>query len=83
MEHLKDGSKDKATLLAALGNEKATEHQVKEAISVLERIGSIEYARTEAMRYAAEAKQKLECLKPSHEKDVLAAFVDFAVGREA
>ncbi len=32
MEHLKEGSKDKATLLAALGNEKATDVQVSAAI---------------------------------------------------
>ena len=83
MEHLKEGSKEKTTLLAALGNENATDAQVKDAIGVLEKIGSIEYARTEALRYGAEAKQKLECLKPSKEKDILAAFVDFAVGREA
>jgi geranylgeranyl pyrophosphate synthase len=83
MEHLKEGSKDKATLLAALGNENATDAQVKDAIGVLEKIGSIEYARSEALRYAAASKQKLECLKPSHEKDILAAIVDFAVGRDA
>jgi geranylgeranyl diphosphate synthase type I len=83
MEHLKEGSKEKATLLAALGNGKATDVQVNDAIGVLERTGSIEYARTEALRYASEAKQKLDCLKPSREKEVLGAFVDFAVGREA
>jgi geranylgeranyl diphosphate synthase type I len=82
MEHLKEG-KEKATLLAALGNDKASDVQVKDAIGVLEKIGSIEFARTEALRYAAEAKQKLNCLEPSREKDVLAALVDFAVGREA
>ena len=83
MEHLAEGSKDKKILLAALGNEKATDAQVSEAIRVLEKTGSIEYVHTEALRYAAEAKQKLDCLKPSREKDILAAFVDFAVGREA
>ena len=83
MEHLKEGSKDKSKLLAALGNEKATDVQVKDAIGVLEKIGSIEYARTEALRYATESKQKLDCLKPSREKEVLAALVDFAVGRDA
>ncbi len=83
MEHLKDGSKDKATLLAALGNEKATEHQVKEAISVLERdrFHRVCPHRGHALRGRGQAEAGMP--EPSHEKDVLAAFVDFAVGREA
>ena len=69
-------------LLEVLGNEEASDAEVVEAISILDEVGSIEYARQEALRYAAEAKRRLDCIPDGEEKEFLLALVDYAVGRE-
>lgn len=74
--------KRKHVLTDALGNEKATDEQVKAAIKLLEDIGSIEHARQFALDYAKRAKDLLSCLKDSEEKEMLREMVDYAVGRE-
>ncbi|HQN75267.1 MAG TPA: polyprenyl synthetase family protein [Methanomassiliicoccales archaeon] len=72
----------KHVLTDALGNEKATDEQVRAAIKLLEDIGSIENARQFALDYAKRAKDLLSCLKDSEEKEMLREMVDYAVGRE-
>ncbi len=71
----------RATLLEALGNEDATMEQIKAATQVLEDCGSIDYARETAHRHADQGKKHLEVLRPSPEKDFLAAVIDYAVNR--
>jgi geranylgeranyl diphosphate synthase type I len=82
LERLKRPSKDRDTLLAALGNEKATADEVKEAIAVLERTGSIDFVTGQAQEFASEAKKLLACLSDSEEKRMLTALIDYAVGRD-
>ena len=72
----------KHVLTDALGNEKATDEQVRAAIKLLEDIGSIENARQFALDYAKRAKDLLSCLRGSEEKEMLREMVDYAVGRE-
>ena len=74
--------KRKHVLTDALGNETASDEQVKAAIKLLEDIGSIEHARQFALDYAKRAKDLLSCLKDSDEKEMLREMVDYAVGRE-
>ena len=69
-------------LLKILGDQDAGDAEVNEAIALLERTGSIEHARQEALGYAADAKDKLKCIKDCPEKEFLTALVDYAVGRE-
>lgn len=69
-------------LMKALGNDKATPEEIKEAIDVLEDCGAIDHARKTAADYAAKAKQQLECLPPTPEREFLSGLVDFAVGRK-
>ncbi|MDD1767510.1 MAG: polyprenyl synthetase family protein [Methanomassiliicoccales archaeon] len=71
----------KEALLAALGNENATQEEVTRAIDVLKQLGSIDYASKIAIDYAEKAKRSLRCLKNSREKEFLSSLVDFAVGR--
>jgi len=79
---LSENDPRRQTLLAALGNAKATPQQVQEAIKALEDSGSIEHARRLALDHAAEGKKKLEVLAPSKEREFLAALIDYAVGRK-
>jgi geranylgeranyl diphosphate synthase type I len=83
MEQLGDkGRKEKKGVLRALGNDQATEAEVKKVIDLFRELGSIEYAKQRTLQYAAEAKAKLACIEDSREKDLLEQLVDFAVGRK-
>jgi geranylgeranyl diphosphate synthase type I len=82
LERLTRPSKDRETLLAALGNEHATDEEVKEAIAVLERTGSIDFVTEQAQLYASDSKKLLACLPDSEEKQMLSTLIDYAVGRD-
>jgi geranylgeranyl diphosphate synthase, type I len=82
MEILKRPSKDRDILLAALGNEDATDEEVHEAIEVLRRTGSIDFVSTKAKEYTTEAKRLLQCLPECKEKQMLAQLIDYSVGRD-
>lgn len=72
----------KAALLRALGNEGATEAELREAIEALKREGAIDYALRKAGELIAEAKFKLDVLPDSGAKRILSELADFAVERE-
>jgi len=76
------GRRKSAKALKAFGNAKATEAEVKKAIELFESTGSLKHAKDIALDYAARAKEKLDCLPESKDKQFLAALVDFSVGRE-
>jgi geranylgeranyl diphosphate synthase type I len=75
------GRKEKAAILKALGNEKATDAQVRRVIDLFEELGSVDHARNIAVEYAAKAKKRLASLPESKDKRFLMTLVDFAVGR--
>ncbi len=72
----------RAKLMKALGNDKATPEEIKQAIEVLEDCGAVDHARKTAAEYAVKAKEQLECLPPSLEREFLSGVIDFAVGRK-
>jgi geranylgeranyl diphosphate synthase type I len=76
------GRKRNVRTLNALGNEKATDEEVKRVIQLFKDIGSLDYAKSIALEYSEEAKARLACLKPSKDRDFLREIVDFSVGRE-
>jgi len=76
------GDPRRGRLMKALGNDKATPEEIKDAISVLEDCGAIDFARKTAADYAAQAKAQLECLPQSAERELLSGVIDFAVGRK-
>lgn len=84
LDALEKLEKDKRrhVLTDALGNETASDEQVKAAIKLLDDLGSIERARQFALDYAKRAKDLLSCLSDSEEKEMLRELVDYAVGRE-
>lgn len=71
------------TLLRALGNQKATDAEIKAAIQVLRDAGSIDHISSLAKKMAKEANEKLSCLKDSDEKRALAALAEYSVARES
>jgi len=76
------GKKKKAKVLKALGNEKATDAEVGACIDLFREVGSLDFAKEKALEYAQGAKERLDCLRDSKEKEFLRAVVDFSVGRE-
>jgi geranylgeranyl diphosphate synthase type I len=74
--------KDRRTLLRVLGNREAPDEEIKAAIGVLERSGSVEYASKKAEKLSLEAKSRLKVLSESDAKEVLLRVADFVVQRE-
>jgi geranylgeranyl diphosphate synthase type I len=73
---------DRKRFLSVLGNENASTEEVNSAIALLEKAGSINYAKTMAFNFAAEAKKRLDVLPQSEHKEILNDFVDFMVKRD-
>ncbi len=82
LHSLKKDDERRITLLKALGNDKATPQMIADAIAALEASGSIEHVRALALDHARRAKELLQCLPPSKEREFLAGIMDFAVGRK-
>jgi len=72
----------KKVLDAVFGNRSASEEQVKSVLEVFKASGSIEYARSVALRYNAEAKNALGVLSDSLARQTLVALADYAIARE-
>ena len=63
-----------------LGNGDAIQTDVKKAVSVLDELGSLDYAEKRAFTYADQAKEMLDVV-PKKNRDILSAFVDYMVKR--
>lgn len=81
--HALENSKaeDQKRLVEILGNENTTDEMVREAVELLERSGSIKYAKDRAVGLVNDAKKKLDVLEDSEAKDALLGFADFVVSR--
>jgi len=74
---------DKKRLLAILKMHTADQKLRDEAIGIMERYGSIEYAKQFARRLVAESWREVDrMLSPSEAKDKLKAFADFLIERK-
>jgi geranylgeranyl diphosphate synthase type I len=73
---------DKNRFLSVLGNQSASQDDVTGAIELLDRIGSIGYARQMALDYAKTSKELLGCLPESEHKDILIKITDYMVQRK-
>lgn len=69
-------------LFTALGNAQASDAQVAEAIRLLEKAGSIDFAMNVARSYVADAIAKLKSLPESEDKKFLTAMAEYAISRE-
>lgn len=73
---------ERKRFLSVLGNEDASAEDVNSAIALLEKMGSINYAKTLSFDFAAKAKKRLDVLPLSEHKELLNDFIDFMVKRE-
>lgn len=64
------------------GKKDATEEQISESISLLEKSGSIEYARSRAEEMVARGKKALQVLPDSKAKATLLELADYMVRRQ-
>ncbi len=72
----------KKTLDTVFGNPKASDEDIKAALKIFRDSGSVEYARSIAQQYNAEAKASLNILQDSLVKQTLQALADYAITRE-
>jgi geranylgeranyl diphosphate synthase type I len=75
--------KDLARLEEIVGNQGATEEEVDEVVTLMQRYSSIDYARQVALRLCEEAKNELRELRESEAKQVLVHLADLAVRRQS
>ena len=73
---------DRATLMCALGNEKASKAELAAAIKILKSTGAIDYAAKKARELVGDAKTKLQLLPDSKAKQFLMELADFTIERE-
>jgi len=69
------------SILAALGNGRATSIEVSRAIAALKDLGSLQYAAERASEYVAAAKRALSGLKESPARTQLIQVADFVTSR--
>lgn len=75
------GKRKHVKVLKALGDEHATDEEVRDVIDLFHDLGSLDYVKDMALDYAGRAKKKLRSLPGSRDREFLGALVDFSVGR--
>jgi len=75
-------SEDKILLEKIFGNRNATEHEVKQVYDLCKKIGSVEYAKNNAINYCEKAKNALDALKESEAKQLLINLAEYSIKRE-
>ena len=73
----------RTSLLGVLGNRAATDEQVAEATRLLQDLGGIDYARSLAHDYVAQARLALARVPPGRYRELLHALADFVLDRDA
>jgi len=74
-------ARQRRTLLGIVGNSKAAQAKVKQAIGLFHDLGSLDYATNKLLEYQERARHCLDTLKPSNSKDILTALTDYSVNR--
>ena len=71
----------KQILEDSFGNRSASENDVHKVFNLFKELGSIDYARQQAMRYNKKAKDALKTIDGCEAKTLLIALVDFTIQR--
>jgi len=79
----KADEKDKQRLTAILASHSKEKADIDEAIAILKKHGSIDYARKRAEKLVNEAKKRLRSLKDGDDKANLLSIADYVINREA
>jgi geranylgeranyl pyrophosphate synthase len=72
----------KTEFMKVLGDINATEEDVKGAITLMDEVGSTDYAKELAEDYADRSKKLLSALPDSEHKDILIKITDYMVQRK-
>lgn len=75
--------KDKETFSKIFGKTDASDSEVEEVKAILEKTGSIAFAKETALKYSKNAIKKLSCLEDSDAKKFMVSLAEFAVNRES
>ena len=81
LKNIKD-EKELKQFRSVLGKLDASEEEIAVAREILKKNGSIDYAIEMAEKYTKDAIAKLDCLKPSDEKDYMIALAEYAMARD-
>lgn len=73
---------DRSSFLSVLGDQNATQQDVKKAIGLMDKVGSIDYAEQMAHDFAKKSKELLDVLSDSEHKDLLIRITDYMVERK-
>jgi geranylgeranyl diphosphate synthase type I len=72
---------DRIKFLSVLGNQNASQEEVRNAIGLLDRVGSTSFAEKMALDFAKKSKELLNILPESEHKDLLGKITDYMVQR--
>lgn len=81
-ENAESGDKKRLKEILNTPPEKTSEELVKEAVKILEKSGSINYAKNHAFKLVKEAKKSISILPDSEAKNTLLEFADFLIERK-
>jgi len=81
LANIKD-TNDMKKFHSILGKLDASETEIDAIRDILKKTGSIDYAIKMAEKYTKDAISKLDCLKPSDEKEFMIALAEYAMTRE-
>jgi len=73
---------EKKRLITILSSHTSQAEDIKYAIDLFRKYGSIDYAQQHAYRFVEEAKKNLECITDEKGKEILTSIADFVVKRE-
>ena len=79
LENLEDGSSEKKEFLSILGNNEASDDDIKRSLDIMNSTGSIDFAQEKAIEYGNLALKKLKVLKDSESRTILENFAKFMV----
>jgi geranylgeranyl diphosphate synthase type I len=74
-------NKDKETFFDIFGNKSATKKDIQSVLTLLEKTGSITYARLQSEKYVSQALKNLKILQESTAKNALSQIASFAIKR--
>jgi len=73
--------KDRKKMMKVVGDESATQHDVREVIDMFRSYGSIAFAENKLAEFRDTAKKCLDSVDSSQSKDLLIALADYSVTR--
>lgn len=81
LQHASDSEKSK--VIRVIDSHSKNQDDISEVIRLLQKYGSVKHAQDTAYRLIQEAKQELNVLSDSEEKQVLLSLADFVISRES